>query len=98
MKTTETDDLDPFVDRASAADVITERYFPCSPRALRTWRDPATIVLQGRACARRSQWLRAAEKRLNEALFRGDSTTGGAGGRNTAAARTALARGRDLVA
>ena len=71
MHTAEASIPDPYLDRQSAAETIAAHYFPISPRSLREWARPATITVAGRACARRSEWLAEAQRRLDEALFRG---------------------------
>lgn len=63
--------VDPYLDRAGAASDITANLFPVTARGLRDWSDPQTITIGGRACARRSAWRAAAERRLREAQFQG---------------------------
>jgi hypothetical protein len=65
--------VDPYLDRAAAARDITESIFPATPRGLREWDSPTTIIIGGRACARRSEWRAEAERRLREAQFDGRS-------------------------
>ena len=62
---------DPYLDRNAAAEAITANYFPISARSLREWSQPGTITVAGRACAPRSAWLTEAQRRLDEARFRG---------------------------
>lgn len=63
-------DADPYLDRTGAAEDIRACYFPVTARALRNW-DIATVIIGGRACARRSEWRAEAERRLKEAHFDG---------------------------
>jgi hypothetical protein len=58
---------DPYIDRVRAAEEISASLFPVTPRSLRNWSDVPTILLEGKACAKRSTWLRAGEKRLADA-------------------------------
>lgn len=65
-----TDHLDPYVPRKTIASEISERFFLVADRALRNWQEPSTIVISGRACARRSEWFAAAQRRLTDASLR----------------------------
>jgi hypothetical protein len=67
-------DADPYLDREGAAEVITFEYFPVAARSLRTWQQPETIVIGGRACARRSAWRAAAAKKVTAAEQGGEPT------------------------
>jgi hypothetical protein len=63
--------IDPYLDRAAAAAYITAHCYPVTSRGLRDWADPRTIIINNRACARRSEWRAEAERRLREAHFQG---------------------------
>ncbi len=67
-----TDNPDPYVPRKAIASEISERFFPVTDRVLRNWQEPSTIVISGRACARRSEWFAAAQRHLAEASLRKD--------------------------
>ena len=86
MRSTDEATCDPYIDRRAAAALITANYFPISERKLRDWPKPTKVVVAGRACAKRSCWLAEAQRRLDEALFRGGD------GRATVARRMANAR------
>ena len=62
---------DPYLDREGAAPEISKLMFPVTKRQLRDWSEPRTILVCGRACARRSAWLAEADRRLAEAEYRG---------------------------
>ena len=66
-RTAVTDELNPYVSRTQIASEISERFFPVKARTLRTWQEPPTIIIAGRACARRSEWFAAAERRMADA-------------------------------
>ena len=59
---------DPYLDRKGAATEITKTLFPVSPRKLLDWTDVEAVILNGRRCARRSQWLAAAKRRLDSQI------------------------------
>ncbi len=61
------DNPDPFIPRKIAASVISTEVMIVTERALREWQEPRTVIIGGRACARRSEWLEAARHRLVEA-------------------------------
>jgi hypothetical protein len=91
MHANETSAPDPYLDRRAAAAVITATLFPISERKLRDWAEPATVVVAGRACARRSAWMAEAQRRLDVALYRRSDGRADAARRmaNARAARTA---------
>jgi len=61
------DQPDPYLPRKAAAAETSEHIFPVTERTLRGWSDPPTILVGGRACARRSDWFAAAHRRLIDA-------------------------------
>jgi hypothetical protein len=69
-----TDHPDPYVPRKTIAREISERFFPVCDRTLRNWPEPPTIIIAGRACARRSEWFAAARRRIAEASHNPDRT------------------------
>lgn len=60
-----TEEHDPFIPRDTAAALISERVFAVKERELRRWSEVPLTYIMGRAMARRSSWLAAAESRLH---------------------------------
>jgi len=83
---------DPHITRARAAQDITEKLFPVTERNLRTWTDVPIVLISGRACAPRSIWLEAAEKRRRAANFGNPDNVRGAAANARAARKPVLAR------
>jgi hypothetical protein len=57
------DPTDPFMTRKAAAAELKGAGFPASPRSLERWPVP-TIILNGKAVGRRSDFRREAERRI----------------------------------
>jgi hypothetical protein len=58
--------LPPLVDRRTAAALVTQHYFPVSPRSLEAW-EVECIRLNGKALAAPAQYFAVAQSRLNAA-------------------------------
>jgi hypothetical protein len=67
---------DPFLPRRAAAGLITNVSHPVSERTLAEWREVPIVMVSGRGCARRSEWLAAAKRRLQEQLARQGADVG----------------------
>lgn len=85
---------DPYIDRTRGAEEISAKLFLVTARSLRNWVDVPTILLEGRACAKRSAWMKAAERRLADALYAPETASSGRSKRNTAPARAAALQAR----
>jgi hypothetical protein len=58
--------LPPLVDRRTAAALVTQHYFPVSPRTLEAW-EVECIRLNGKALAAPAQYFAVAQSRLDAA-------------------------------
>ena len=58
--------LPPLVDRRTAAALVTQHYFPVSPRTLEAW-EVECIRLNGKALAAPAQYFAVAQSRLEAA-------------------------------
>jgi hypothetical protein len=58
--------LPPLVDRRTAAALVTQHYYPVSPRTLESW-EVQCIRLNGKALAAPAQYFAAAQSRLDAA-------------------------------
>jgi hypothetical protein len=59
---------DPFISRSAAAALITDVSHPVKERTLAEWPEVPIVMVSGRGCARRSEWLAAAKRRLEDQL------------------------------
>jgi hypothetical protein len=86
---------DPFIARSAASVLITDESHPVTERSLKEWREVPIVMVSGRGCARRSEWLAAAKRRLEDQLARQGADIGRR--KAATAARAAYQRTRQLA-